>query len=143
MLTLAKNSLSGNVMGKAVNAFALNKGVDGAPPPGEYDLLPPLADPIFGVYIIAVRRGSGLKPGFDYSKVFTGPVAPRHEGIKLPTARMASYEGYKLPKGAAGEAFFVLSKQQIPGRNCVVLAAGFSDLLDALSGAADAMLTVI
>lgn len=141
MLTLAKNSIFGTAMGRPVNAFTRDGGADAAPLPGEYGLLPPLDDPVFGTYIIAVPRGAGYKPGYDWRKLSTEPgTAPRHEGIKLPTARMIHW---KLPAGAEGEAAFVLSKQPIPGRNCVVLVSGFSDLLDALRDAPDAALTVI
>ncbi|CAD5373293.1 hypothetical protein RA210_U30205 [Rubrivivax sp. A210] len=141
MLTLAKNAIAGTVMGRPVNAFALDGKADAAPAPGEYDLLPPLEDPVFGVYIIAVRRGSGFKPGYDWRKLTAEPgVAVRHEGIKLPTTRMVEW---KMPAGASSEDSFVLSKQPIPGRNCVVLASGFADLLEALKGAPEAALTVI
>ena len=141
MLTLAKNSLSGSVKGRPINALTLDLGADGAPTAGEYDLLPPLTDPVFGSYIIAVRRGSGFKPGYDWRKLTAEPgVAPRHEGIKLPSSRMT---WWKMPEGTTGEPYFVLSKQPIPGRNCVVLSSGFSDLLDALSSVAEEVLTVI
>ena len=141
MLTLAKNAIEGTVMGRPVHAFALDGKVGAAPPPGEYDLLPPVEDPVFGSYIIAVRRGAGITVGLHWSKRPVEPgVAPRHEGIKLPTARAVKM---KLPADAAGEEAFVLSKQPIPGRNCVVLASGFSDLLDALSSGGKAALTVI
>ena len=145
MLTFAKNSISGTVMGRPVNAFALDGKADTAPPPGEYDLLPPLQDPVFGSYIIAVRRGSGYKPGYDWRKLSGGPgVAVSHEGIKLPSAPLApSWKEWRGAVGDPPEAAFVLCKQPIPGRNCIVLASGFSDLLEALSGAADAALTVI
>ena len=136
----AKNSLSGSVMGRPINAFTLGKGASVAPPPGEYDLLPPVTDPVFGSYIIAVRQGSSFKPGYDWRKLTADPgAAARWDTFKLPAARMI---WWTMPAGTADKVGFVLSKQPIPGLNCIVLAAGFSDLLDALSSATDATLTV-
>lgn len=145
MLTLTKTSLSGSVMGRPVNALALPGSSDAAPPPGEYDLLPALQDPFFGTYIIATRRGSGFKPGYEGIKRPGGPgVAVGHEGIKLPSTPFAP--SWKKWRGAVGdptEAVFVLCEKPIPGRNCVVLVAGLSDLLEALKGAPGAPLRVI
>lgn len=140
MLTLAKNSIFGTVMGRPVNAFTLDGGTDAAPLPGEYGLLPPLEDPVFGTYIMAVPRDAGYKPGYDWRKLSIEPgTAPRHEGIKLSSAYG---EQFIKRTAATTEEGFVLSKQPIPGRNCVVLVSGFSDLLDALWDAPDAALTV-
>jgi hypothetical protein len=149
MLTLAKNAIEGTVMGRPVHAFALDGKVGTAPPPGEYDLLPPVEDPVFGTYIIAVRRGSSLKPGYTYNKV---TVKPGYDWRKMPAKPgvTSSYEvklsvaAYHIKRTVApAEEGFVLSKQPIPGRNCIVLASGFSDLLDALSAGTEAALTVI
>jgi hypothetical protein len=150
MLTLTKSNLVGSVKGRSINGMLLARGAVAAPPPGEYDLLPPLIDPVFGSYVIAVRRGSGASVGYVEVKRPADPgAAPSWDTFKLPAARMIHWKlpaarliHWKLPAGAAVETVFVLSKQPIPGLNCVVLVSGYSDLLDALAGEADAVLTV-
>jgi hypothetical protein len=141
MLTLTKSSLIGNVRGRSINGgLLLARGATAAPPPGEYDLLPPLNDPVFGSYIIAVRRGSGAAVGYVEVKRPADPgAAASLDTFKLPAARMIHF---KLPPSATAETVFVLSKQPIPGLNSVVLVSGYSDLLDALAGAAATVLTV-
>ena len=149
-LTLEGSSrtLTGGLGGKFLHCtMRLGQGGD-FPPAGDYEILPPISDPIYGMVALMVpARGLGAKDIFKYEK----PLLEHKDwagGGGVPS--VCAYEFYvhikgedESPSSKGGRQIFVLSDKPVLGHNSIVLNSGFADLLDALQTSGGAMVEVI
>jgi hypothetical protein len=104
------------------------------PPPGEYQIVAPVSDPIYGrLALMTPAGGSAPIPGKFTEKPLTGKSWEKPDSGKFS-------EKYDSIHSAGGGQVFVLSDRPVLGRNCIVVSSGFADLMDALltSGGATA-----
>jgi hypothetical protein len=138
--------VAGSIGGRAIQ-FAIRPAQTGSQlPPGNYDIHPPVNDPIYGNIALMTLTGGG-------------PAAPALPAIKSSTTQtQAALHAYKMgafhapvmfknyPQGAQSAAMggraFVLSSRPILGQNNLVITTGFADLMDALHAAGGATITV-
>ncbi len=146
---LASATISGNVGGKALHVTM--RLLQTGPPAGNYDIHPPVNDPIYG--LVALMTPSTFSPGgaaSHASKIESGGgMAEAYKAFSSPQAAifikveggMALY-GKVFPKTQGGMAstgqVFVLSSRPILGQNSLVVSHGFADLMDALQAAGGA-----
>lgn len=124
------NVISGLIGGTPIHCTFRPGGA--VPPPGNYDVLPPTDDPIYGRCALMVRQeGQGPSSTFDPTK--RAAPALRMWGA-FPALDVASF-----PSSGSG---FVLSDRPIPGRNCLVCVSGFADLMEGLESSGGASIQI-
>lgn len=129
----------------------------GAPPPGNYDIHPPVQDPVYGMLALMLPAAGPAAPhGEKDWKYWTyqpamhanAPAAlSPYQPVKLGSpayAKMVSpAAGLSRPESPSqGPQVFVISDRPIPGRNAVVISSGFADLMDALRASGGATIQV-
>jgi len=158
-------TIAGSLGGKFLNCTIRPPQGGALPPAGDYEILPPMNDPIYGrVAVMAsvgqsgpVRVELAMQKCLVSASFFLKPEAtPTAIGQKIflkPDARSTSIS-QKLfekpmaarrmghPASSAGGQAFVLSDRPVLGRNCVVVSSGFADLMDGLQKAVGARVTV-
>jgi hypothetical protein len=162
----AGGTITGNLAGKLIHFSARPGPAGGQPPPGNYDIHPPVNDPIYGMVALMTPSG-GLKARHITGKlkIFTRPekdvpvsmfqkvepamkncVAPAMKYCYSPKTNMA--DGGRFASGAneakdpSSSQVFVLSSRPILGQNSLVVMIGHADLMDALQAAGGASVTV-
>jgi hypothetical protein len=132
------SALTGSVGGKNMHVTIRPGGA--APPPGNYDIHPPVQDPIYGMVALMVPSASPGSLPFDtvaakLALANTHPQAFQYRGSPAVVPAVQSVNTLSQP--------FVLSDKPIPGRNCIVVSAGFADLMDALQASGGTTIKVI
>jgi hypothetical protein len=120
------NVISGNVAGKTLHCVIRAGGA--LPLPGTYQIMAPLSDPVYGKYAFLVPMAGQIgMPALDGA------------------SKGAAYLSLKFNAGVtakADSARFVLTAQPMIGRNSLVIAQGFADLIAALEAAGGAYVTI-
>jgi hypothetical protein len=168
---LAGGTITGNLGGKLIHFAARPGRAGGQPPPGNYDIHPPVNDPIYGM--VAVMTPAGAAPGLSAASLNYGKVAgalSQKWGAPANKVVGAVSEKYGAPSGKlgfaasekwapsdkagapgwntvksgtpAGGQVFVLANRPIMGQNSLVITLGFADLMDALGAAGGASVQV-
>jgi hypothetical protein len=116
-----RSSIISGIVGGKVLHWAMRLSQAGTNlPSGEYHILPPQNDLIYGTIALVVPAEKWEAPG--------GRIAIKH-AARSPTV--------------GTEAAFVLSDRPIRGRNSVIVQSGFADLMDALKVSGGATLQVL
>lgn len=170
MFQLGSRVIAGNLGGKSL-CCAMRPAQGGTlPPAGDYEILPPMNDPVYGrVALMVPVGGSGavraqmamqkclvtaklfMKPDWGTPAVATKFETPPAVGMKFerPAGVGMKFErppavGTKFERpGANGGQVFVLSNRPVLGRNCIVISSGFADLMDGLQTSGGARVTVV
>jgi hypothetical protein len=164
----AGGTITGNLAGKLIHFSARPGRAGGQPPPGNYDIHPPVNDPIYGLVALMTPSG-GPNAGQAFTakvfKVFATkeketPVsmfqkvepamknclAPAFKYCYSPKTNLADggrfASGAKEAKDPSSSQVFVLSSRPILGQNSLVVMIGHADLMDALQAAGGASVTV-
>jgi hypothetical protein len=160
--------IAGSLGGKFLHCTMRPARGGALPPAGEYEILRPVIDPIYGrLALMAPVGGSGGilaekhpdKLSAIGQKLFQKPNAtlPAVSG-RLPGKLDASAVSALFIKfdqaspatgkpidthGTAGGQVFVLSDRPVLGRNCIVVSSGFADLMDALQTSGGARVRMV
>ena len=165
-------TIAGNLAGKFLCCTMRPPQGGALPPAGDYVILPPMNDPIYGrVALMApVGRAGGIRPELTMQKclatatflkpdvtpaavsgkLLEKPLGAAAIGAKVfqkpgATATSIGAKVFEKPlekRGAGAGQVFVLSDRPVLGRNCVVVSSGFADLMDSLQTAGGAGVTV-
>jgi hypothetical protein len=144
--------LHGLLGGRPVMCF-LRTGVN--IPKGQYLLLPPVEDPIYGTLVPMMpldpaATSSGTRALAKHKEVallpaVSKPTSYRHKEVALLPAVFkqtssgtpAVKPGWGAPASADTGGWFILSANAMPGRNNAVVHLGFSDLVEGLKTGAE------
>jgi len=164
MFQAGSRTITGSLGGKFLHCTMRPPQGGALPPAGDYEILPPVSDPVYGrLAVMASVGGSGAtkdpdkgtvigqkwfrKP--DAAKFWEKPLATAVSGkvFQKPLAtavsdRRIAFKPDQTP-GAAGAQVFVLSDRPVLGRNSIVVGSGFADLMDALQTAGGARVTMV
>lgn len=143
-------TIAGNLAGKPLYCTLRPPQGGSLPPAGDYGILPPMDDPIYGrVALMAPFGGSGAiltQLTMQKCMVTAMPTASGAYEFFKPDAMAVSNKKFSKPdapsSGVAGGPCFVISNQPVLGRNCIIVSAGFADLMDGLQAAGGARVTV-
>jgi len=150
MFQAGSRTIAGSLGGRFLHCTMRPAQGGALPPAGDYEILPPMNDPIYGRVALmvpvgvagAIRTGLTMEKAVQSSVAFLKPdVTPTAKGQKDYEKPMAARRmGH--PPGAAGGQAFVLSDRPVLGRNSIVVSSGFADLMDALQTSGGARVTV-
>jgi hypothetical protein len=172
MYRSAVGTITGNLAGKLIHFSARPGQGGGQPPPGNYDIHPPVNDPIYGMVALMTPSGGPNAGQAFTAKVFKlfatkeketpasmfhkvepamkNCLAPAFKYCFAPKTNMAdggrfasvSWRTMKDTKSALSSPVFVLSSKPILGQNSLIVMVGHADLMDALQAAGGASVTV-
>jgi len=129
MFQLRSGTLAGN-LGTRFLYCMIRPGKDWAvPPAGDYEILPPRNDPIYGRFAVMVRSGSGGGTRLG-------------SALACATAGAAVATAVGFADSTAAGQIFVLSGGQVSGRNNIIFSSGFPEFMDALQTGGGARVTV-
>jgi hypothetical protein len=150
------SALTGSVGGKNIHVMIRPGGA--APPPGKYEIHPPVEDPIYGMVALMMPVGSpgalvsGKQEKWQPAMMASpGALVSGKQEKWQPTMMMMPASKVNVPSMDAKQfqspseatQVFVISHNPIPGRNAVVVSSGFADLMDALQAGGGATIQVI
>jgi hypothetical protein len=170
MYRVAGGTITGNLAGKLIHFSARPGHAGGQPPPGNYDIHPPVNDPIYGM-VALMTPSAGLTagpalvgrndkwsaareketPASVFHKVEPAMkvcVAPAIKYCFAPKTNMADggrfASAWWTTKDIKGTAppVFVISSRPIMGQNSLVVMIGHADFMDALQAVGGASVTV-
>jgi hypothetical protein len=165
MFQVGSRTIVGSLGGRFLHCTMRPAQGGALPPAGDYAILPPVSDPIYGrLALMAPVGGSGavdvrwklvVNPSAVSGKLVDKPLTTAVSGkvFEKPDARRTAI-GQKLFEkpidfqkadpihSAGGGQVFVLSDRPVLGRNCIVVSSGFADLMDGLQKAGGARVTV-
>jgi hypothetical protein len=132
-LQLRNGALTGVLAGKPLFCF-LRSALGAAPPAGQY-VIRSVQDSIYGPVMVLVSGGAGKAVMTD-----GGITAYKdgEDGVNRPGGGLVSDDWEARPGGST----FIVCGAPLPGRNCLVVTAGLSDLMDALKTVGSALITV-
>jgi hypothetical protein len=138
MFQVGSRTITGNLSGKFLHCTVRPAQGGALPPAGDYEILPPVSDPIYGrLAVMAPAGGLGATKDVDKST----PAVRGKLIVKPYAAPPVVAMKFETP-GAGGGPVFVLSDRPVLGRNCIVVGSGFADLMDALQTAGGARVRV-
>jgi hypothetical protein len=151
--------ISGNLAGKFLNCTMRPPQGGALPPAGDYQILAPMNDPIYGrvALMVSVGGSGAVDVGLTLQKCLVAVGAASRGGWDVtvnakalkPDVRSTAMSNRKMgmpdasPPGQTSGQVFVLSNKPVLGRNCVVVSSGFADLMDGLQAAGGARVTVV
>jgi hypothetical protein len=145
LFQVGSRTISGSLAGKFLQCTMRPPQGGTLPPAGDYAILAPMNDPIYGrVALMVPVGGSGaVDVGLTLQKCLVAiKLTFKPDAGPSPVA----FGVAKKPGGtAAGDVsqVFVLSDKPVLGRNCIVVSSGFADLMDGLQTAGGARVTLV
>jgi len=143
MFQAGSRTITGNLSGKFLHCTMRPPQGGALPSAGDYEILPPVSDPIYGrLAVMAPVGGLGATKDVDKSRsACSGFFEKPDAAPRAMSGRRMDFEPDRT-HGAGGGQVFVLSDRPVLGRNSVVVSSGFADLMDALQTSGGARLTV-
>lgn len=166
MFQAGSRTITGSLGGRFLHCTMRPPQGGALPPAGDYEILPPVSDPVYGRLAVMAPVGGSFNPPAagcrsypavtqklffkpDAAKFWEKPLATAVSGkvFQKPLAtavsdRRIAFKPDQTP-GAAGAQVFVLSDRPVLGRNSIVVGSGFADLMDALQTAGGARVTMV
>jgi hypothetical protein len=168
--TLAGNMMTGQIANRSIQ-FHLHPARGGMPAPGNYRIYPPVNHQLYGTVALMLpaatssgpspmsrnpAQGFQYEPGRAYQYVSNRGFQYASNGAfqydsnrayqydsnhayQYDSNRSFQYEPRLAPEGGQS---FLLSPQAIPGQNCLVIAFGAADLMNALRAEGGALVRV-
>jgi hypothetical protein len=142
MFQVASRAIAGNLGGKPVHCMMRPAQGGALPPAGDYEILPPVSDPIYGRLALMAPAGQLAAIEWNWTTAPAGGLAASEKYLKDAAKFWEKPLGEQKPDSAGGGGVFVLSDRPVLGRNCIVVSSGFADLMDALQTSGGARVTV-
>ena len=125
---LRGTTLIGHIGGRTIHLMIQPRG---APPPGNYEIHPPVQDPVYGMVALMVPTAGPAS--YANAPAALSPYQPVKLGTPAYVKMVSPAAGLtRVESPTRGPQVFVISDKPIPGRNAVVISSGFADLMDAL-----------
>ena len=143
MFQVGSRTIAGNLSGKFLHCTMRPAQGGALPPAGEYEILPPVSDPIYGRLALIVPAGGSAAIRIGKHGRLSATISDVSVQVCFGKSAVSGFiERPDTTKSAAGGQVFVLSDRPVLGRNCIVVSSGFADLMDGLQTSGGARVTV-